>query len=534
MATDPIEQVEFVPLYAETEETIRERILEPFLAPTDPERRFSVREGGFLYDFATTVTLGLARVYEKLNQVAAVNFLVAAAGDQLDQKGVELNRPRKPAAYAKVTLTIEAPDGTLIPAGTRFSTTTSGSDDDIPVEYAADEDVTVDVTGTAYVPATATVPGAVGNVAANTITQLVDTISGVIYVTNDFRARAGADEEVDDDYRGRLVNALRALGGPGTRDDYEDWSLQVDGVAEALVFPHWAGGGTVKVVAIGPDRTIPLSSTLRLLQDTLDPSVALLATMENDETWSGATFSDVKSEGGSSISISAPASNTVTGELLRDEHLDFITTQDIFSIWINITTAIGNLNKIRFQIVDGSNEVAYREVLAASLSAGENNVSWNVSQMVVPGAFDWANLKKFQIAVTSTGSGLSTVLADSWRVRDADGGVGQGLAPVGAQVTVASAKFLPVSISVIVLPSPGYSISTLEPVLYDRINTYLSERQSSTGFLYLSEIANVIYDTPGVETYYSLEFADTATDLPLTPQDVPVLDTLTVLPIPPI
>lgn len=536
-STTTVDTFDFQPLFTEDEDTVKARLLDPFLLVEDPELQFSIREGGFLFDMITTIALEFARAYEALNQTAAVSFLTGASGDYLDQKGVELNRPRLAAAYATTSLTVNAANGTVIPAATRFSTTTSGDDDDPPIEFASTVAVTVGVSGVASVPVISTSPGANTNVPAQSITQMVDLVTGVIYVSNDYASTGGTDEETDNAYRSRLVSSLRASGGPGVREDYRDWAREISGVSDAVVFPHWDGGGTVKVVIMGPDLTVPTSAVLRTVQDYLDPSVAVLATMETDEAWTGVTFSTTKAEGSASVLITAPSNATSTAELIRDEHLDYIAANDRFSLWVNVNSSLANLTSIRFQVVDDVGLVSYKQFVPADLSSGEQYLEWTLSDMVVPTDFDWANLKKFQVVTTTTSSGAFSFNVDAWRVTDSDGGVGQGRAPIGAQVTVVAARLRPIYVQVQVVPAPGYSVASLQSAIEANLTAYFAVRRSTTGYLYLSEIANVVNDTPGVQTYYNvrlnnasddpnLQQAGIAADLVLTAADVPVLSVL--------
>lgn len=525
MASQPI--YDFDPLFSESETTIRDRILDPFVSDPDPERRFSVRQGSFLWDFVTTVSLEMFLLYERLNQTAAVAFLVGAYGDYLDQKGVELNQPRKGAAASYVNLTIEAAPGLVIGAGTRFTTTSVSDSEDTPVEFATTIDATVPVEGVLVVRAAATVPGTIGNVDAHTITQMVDILDGVIYVTNENPAVNGVDEESDDDYRGRLIEALQAAGGPGTVADYRVWTKEVTGVGEAIVFPHWDGGGTVKVVVIGPEVTVPSTETVRAVQDYLDPSVALLAAMDPDEAWAGAGFSTAaKHEGSTSLQITANTSTTVTARLERDEALAYITSADEFSIWIDQVSALTNLSAVTLRIEDDGGLQATLALDNTDIALGEQVYEFPLSALTVPGGFDWANIKAFEISVTATGVGACTTRFDAWRVKDINGGVGQGKAPIGAQVTVTAARMLPVDVSANVVPASGFTLPTVYPVIASRLQSYFASRRSTSGFIFLSEVANVINDTPGVLTYYDVELNGAAADLGISAQDIPVLNTL--------
>lgn len=524
MAREPYE---FEPLFNEDEQSILGRILDPFVTDPDPERRFSTRAGGFLHDFATIVSLEFYRAYERLNMTAAVSFLVGAFGDYLDQKGIELNLPRKGAVAATVNITVEAAPDLIIPAGTRFTTTSVGDEEEVPVEFATVATSVVGASGVAVVSALSTVPGVFGNVPAHTITQMVDVLDGVIYITNEFDSVGGVDEEDDDDYRGRLLDALAAAGGPGAKADYRVWAAEIPGVSDSIVFPHWDGGGTVKVVLLGPDVSVPATATVRTVQEYLDPSIVLLASMDPDEAWQGATFvTTSKAEGTSSLQVNADAEATTTPRLERDEDLAYITTADVFSVWVDLVSPLANLQDVIFRIEDDEGLVALVTIPSTSFVAGPQDIFWTLADMTVPGGFDWANVRAVEISVTSTAIGASVVRFDSMRVRDANGSVGQGRAPIGAQVTVVPARLLPLDVSVTLVPAPGFTHATIATSVAASLDAYFDSRRSSTEYVYLSEIANVINDTPGVLTYYDVQINGSPTDLPIEAQDIPVLTNL--------
>ena len=78
--------------------------------------------------------------------------------------------------------------------------------------------------------------GAAGNVAANTITEILDTGSvwGDLIVLNDSAAAGGADEESTDSIRVNAPLAMRAANRAVSLKDYGYLALQVPGVAKAI------------------------------------------------------------------------------------------------------------------------------------------------------------------------------------------------------------------------------------------------------------------------------------------------------------
>ncbi|MCI0346433.1 MAG: baseplate J/gp47 family protein, partial [Chloroflexi bacterium] len=137
----------------------------------------------------------------------AAQFVDTAEGVDLDALAADrFGLTRKPAAGAvgTVTFTRGGSSGVLtIPAGTTLRATVNGES----VTFTTDDDVDMAAAETAAdATATCTVTGATGNVAAGTVTTIVDAIPGdaTATVTNADRFAGGAPEETDDAFRDRI------------------------------------------------------------------------------------------------------------------------------------------------------------------------------------------------------------------------------------------------------------------------------------------------------------------------------------------
>jgi uncharacterized phage protein gp47/JayE len=60
----------------------------------------------------------------------------------------------------------------------------------------------------------------------------------------------GADEETEDEWRERILDRMASPGMGGNANDYQEWSLEVEGVREAYVYPNRDGLGTVDLAAL--------------------------------------------------------------------------------------------------------------------------------------------------------------------------------------------------------------------------------------------------------------------------------------------
>jgi uncharacterized phage protein gp47/JayE len=75
--------------------------------------------------------------------------------------------------------------------------------------------------------------GVMGNVAANTLTQLQSAVQGVVSVTNPLGAAGGADAETTDHIRIHAPLSITAINRAVSLDDYAALTLNVPGIAKA-------------------------------------------------------------------------------------------------------------------------------------------------------------------------------------------------------------------------------------------------------------------------------------------------------------
>ena len=145
---------------------------------------------------------------------------------------------RKPATPAAGTLVFVAEAGAVLPAGTPvirvggFSFTTSAE--------------ATESSGLITVEASAITAGAADNTAASTPFTLGSAIPGVqANGTASLEFTGGADLELDEDLRSRMLQAYAAPTRGGTKTDFEFWALAVAGVTRAWAEPNGMGAGTV-------------------------------------------------------------------------------------------------------------------------------------------------------------------------------------------------------------------------------------------------------------------------------------------------
>jgi len=116
---------------------------------------------------------------------------------------------RRPAIRSSTTLmaTLYSPhEAFIIPKGTRFATAEG-------VTFATVTDVTVDVTDSSKnLLVICTTAGSLGNVPANSITNMVDYVAGIRSITNPEATTSGRNMESDANRKSRFVSYIHSLG----------------------------------------------------------------------------------------------------------------------------------------------------------------------------------------------------------------------------------------------------------------------------------------------------------------------------------
>lgn len=189
---------------------------------------------------------------DAMNLVAAIangNILDLSAGEwltQLADNSYQLTR--KPALFAKGTVRITNSSGSSLTAG---AGTLLASSTQSTTSFRV-LDAIVGLANGAYidVAAQAEEAGLGGNVAVNTITQLLTPYPGISVsnpgASNVWLTQIGTREESDESLRIRCKARWPQLGGGPTLLAYEGWALSIAQVTQARVFPNTDSGGFVK------------------------------------------------------------------------------------------------------------------------------------------------------------------------------------------------------------------------------------------------------------------------------------------------
>lgn len=169
----------------------------------------------------------LSILWDNNERVYNSRFIKKAEGVQLDYHGANRNLPREPATYAYTTLEFTGVPGYQIETETQFATKSD-------IYFMLIEDVTLDSNGNGSGEAVSLETGSGNNVAANTITEQAEPVEEIYTVNNPVPATGGDDQETDDNYRKRQLQANEG-GGKSTANAIISALLNVPSVQSATV-----------------------------------------------------------------------------------------------------------------------------------------------------------------------------------------------------------------------------------------------------------------------------------------------------------
>ncbi|WOC33488.1 MULTISPECIES: baseplate J/gp47 family protein [Caproicibacterium] len=227
----------------EDQDTIMERMRERFPADIDTSA------GGFVWDLLRPTAVEESRFmnFDLVNALQIV-FPQFASEQWLDYHAENRGIERKAAQPSTGKVTITGKPGTVVAAGSLFSTTSVG--DSLSVDFAVTQDVTIPETGTAEAAVKCTQTGLSGNVQAGTVVLKDSSLSGVTAVTNEAAFTGGTEIEDDESLRARIlyIDRTQGLSYVGSVSDYKRWALTVPGTGSATIISAQDDTGLVKIV----------------------------------------------------------------------------------------------------------------------------------------------------------------------------------------------------------------------------------------------------------------------------------------------
>lgn len=205
--------------------------------------------GGHGWNMTYPTALVAAELCEfVLPEVIKLIFPEWSYGQFLDAHAKSCNMNRRSATAATGTLTVTGAAGTIIPAGSMFSTV--AVNDEPSVDYRVVKTTSIPDGGDVTVDIQCTQTGIVGNTAANTIILVSSRITGITSVTNPNPVTGGTEQEDDESLRQRIMEYDQSQGESftGSVADYKRWATSVDGVGGATVIPAQDDTGLVTII----------------------------------------------------------------------------------------------------------------------------------------------------------------------------------------------------------------------------------------------------------------------------------------------
>lgn len=219
--------------------------------------------GSVIYDLQAPVGEEIAGL-EATNENILNNAFFETADDEHKEIIAKdrANITRRAATKATGFVTITGVAGTEIPQGTQVAS-----------DYLVFDtltDAVVPDSGTIMIEVECETAGSTGNVPAGAIYEFPVTISGLNAVTNASAFTNGYDIETIDDFSTRYYNAIRKSAGAGTEEDYENWALEVEGVAAAVCFGRTPSVGSVTVYIMNQNHRAADAGLISDVEDHID------------------------------------------------------------------------------------------------------------------------------------------------------------------------------------------------------------------------------------------------------------------------
>lgn len=174
--------------------------------------------GSVIRSIYNAVASQISQLYYIAHRSYRNSRILYATGSDLDSLVSARSMTRKQAVKASVVLKFTGTIGVPIPKGTKASTADG-------VTFETIETKSVGANGGNYIEidAEASIAGSAGNVRATTITEMIDTITGITTVTNEKTATGGHTNETDELLRNRAITQIASLS-QGIQESYNAWA----------------------------------------------------------------------------------------------------------------------------------------------------------------------------------------------------------------------------------------------------------------------------------------------------------------------
>lgn len=225
------------------------------------------REYSLIATALSTVSYTLEGIYLDLNSVQLQAYIETAVGDALDRIGVLVNVYRNPATAAIRLGIFNAPvrvDPDL-ENGDRFSTL-----DGTSTSFMATKALGMQDDGYLHYEMTCETVGTIGNEYFGSILAIT-SVPNLTYAMLADIIIPGTERESDEEYRTRLLLALREKEFAGNIASYRNYMLDQETVGAVQVYPVWEGPWTTKVVFLDANYDVATDALVTQMQNLICP-----------------------------------------------------------------------------------------------------------------------------------------------------------------------------------------------------------------------------------------------------------------------
>lgn len=194
---------------------------------------------------------------------ALQNLATTATGEDLENIGIQYGVKKGQAVSAVLTAELPATDGTIISPIRTFVSVLTG------IRYNVESQV-VAAGGVATLTLVAQQAGSEGNLSNGAELTIDSAVAGAETIaTVTATSITGVSEEDEEEYRVKVLDAIRQSGGGGNSSDYRSWSQEVEGVKRA--YPYSGKPTDLQAESSPPDRTVYIEATEDIDPDGIAP-----------------------------------------------------------------------------------------------------------------------------------------------------------------------------------------------------------------------------------------------------------------------
>ncbi|WP_282804589.1 baseplate J/gp47 family protein [Clostridium tetani] len=237
----------------QTEEVILKRMMDK--VPEDLDKR----EGSIIFNTLAPVALELAFGYSQLSHFLDCAFPnidtpVEYIEERANEEGIKRKQPIKAIKKGYFYNSDKKPLD--IPIGSRFSID--------KINFKATEKI-----DNGIYKMQCEEFGSIGNIPSGNLIP-IDYVEDLSIAELGEIINEGLDIETGEDLYNRYLEKIQKPITSGNIYHYKKWTMEVDGVGKAKVFPLWNGNGTVKIVIVDSNKKIASETLIKSVYEYIE------------------------------------------------------------------------------------------------------------------------------------------------------------------------------------------------------------------------------------------------------------------------